>query len=215
MPQDTEINDYFSSHVSPDLVSAILSFEAEELAQTGRLSEDVLLEKACELWNWSLTGQHPRFVINHWVEVLVMGARQAHCRILNSRTHLSLRPLTFDNLHKTVLNLLQKVEAHITAPHFEELLLAAYEDLSDNGPEVKLHDLFLWLQARQPQYQREDFGLDLFYVLENGLLAERTPSLLTGQALKKELYHLPDPNGVQIVHRLLLQATGSLQSLDI
>lgn len=215
----------FSSPESPDLVSALLSFGAADLS-AGSGGVGLLLEKACAIRGWQLGGSHPRFVVNHWVEVLLMGADQAHCRVLNAATHVTLRPLTLDNLLKTIAQQLQQVETHQTAPDFADRLQVAYDQLADaaasqgEGPtEVPLHQLYLLLKQQQPAYARDHFGLDLFYMLENGLLLDRSPSLMPDDtAPRKERYVLPDFGqdpvaGLQSVHRLLLNP--ALHSLDI
>ncbi|MBF2054107.1 MAG: hypothetical protein IGS03_11710 [Candidatus Sericytochromatia bacterium] len=213
------------SYESPDLVSALLSFGAADLSASGG-GVDLLLEKACAIRQWQLGGSHPRFVVNHWVEVMLVGADQAHCRVLNAATHVTLRPLTLDNLLKTIGQQLQQVEAHQTAPDFAQRLMAAYdllaEEVASAGeglPEVPLHQIYLYLKQQQPTYARMHFGLDLFYALENGLLLDRNPSLLPDETVpRKERYYLPDfglepQQALPSVHRLLL--SPALQSLEI
>lgn len=196
---------------SPDLISALLSFGAVELSDAGA---GLLLEKACALRRWHLWGAHPRFFVNQWVEVVLVGAEQAHCRLLNAATHVAINPLTLDALLKLIAAQLHQVESHQTAPDFAGRLLAAYDSLAEHHDEVPLHQLYLHLKRQQPAYRRESFGLDLFYALEKGLLAGRHPSLLPDDsAPRKERYALPDPQGLQWVHRLWL--SPELHSLDI
>ncbi len=83
---------------SPDLISALLDFDASELASAGELAEDVLIKKVAAIKSWSLKGKHPRYLLRNWVEVVITGRMQGLCRIINSRTHTNLVPFTLEHL---------------------------------------------------------------------------------------------------------------------
>lgn len=150
---------------SPDLITALLDFEADAFAEEHPTGVALLLEKACELSGWSLSGQHPRYLINQWVEVMATGRGQTACRLLNSRTQQVLKPFTLSNLLKTVEKLLKQLEAHQTPPQFEETLSRVMHELGAPEVQVRLNAVFLQLRQARPDYSREAFGLDLTYAL--------------------------------------------------
>lgn len=199
---------------SPDWVSSLLSFETCDL-EDGQTGSDWLVARAAELRGWELAGQHPRYTVSRWIEVLITGA-EAHCRIFNCRTHHTVRPLTLQGLLEAVTAAQKELEAHQTPLDFGQHLLEVYDALSEQGEEVKLLQLFRELQKRFPAYRREHFGLDLFFAIENGALQDREASLLAGgNCPRTELFTLGEATGPQIVHRLLLSPQTELQSLDI
>lgn len=148
---------------SPDLIHALLDFEAGELSgPSDELPEDMLVRKACELRKWRFEGTHPRFLVDSWIEVVVTGRHQGFCRILNSRTHIALKPFTLSCLIDEVEKLQAWLAAYQTEPGFEDRMIKAYEIVTESiGSDVPLLDVYRVLNGRQPQYRRECFGLDL------------------------------------------------------
>lgn len=201
---------------SPNMISSILDISSDELGMGENIGEYFLLKKACDLKGWDLRGSHPRYTVGQWIEVLITGPAQAHCRIFNCRTHHSIRPLTLQKLLETIEASLAELHRHHTHPKFGKYLEEAYFELSPEGEDVKLMDLLRVLQKRFPAYRRESFGLDLFFALENHMLEGFEASLLAGgECPRIELFTLSEPTGPQVVHRLLLTPITEMQSLDI
>lgn len=148
---------------SPDLIHSLLDFEAAELAGSGdERPEDLLVKKACELRKWRCEGSHPRFLVNGWIEAVVTGRQQGFCRVLNSRTHISLNPFTLSGLLSELDKLHAWLQEYQTEPGFEDRMIQTYELLADGlSAEVSLHEIYRYLNSRQPNYRRECFGLDL------------------------------------------------------
>lgn len=202
---------------SPDLISALLSFDASELAGTDERAEDLLVRKAAEIRGWKLDGSHPRFLAEHWIEVVVTGRLQGYCRILNGRTHSHLNPFTLDTLIREVERLRQWMRDYKTPEDFTERFLRAYDELSDSyGPEVELHEIYKLLVQRQPNYRRECFGLDFVRSLKGRRsLMGRNLSLSCGDGPSTRRYALvlSPTRPAQVADRIRI--AQELKSLDI
>ncbi len=160
---ELELSDLKSN--SPDLMAALLDFDASELAEAGVCGQEILLRKAAEIKGWSLSGSHPRFYINDWVEIVLMGKGRALARLLNGRQHHELKPLSLHHLFQAVPQLLHKIEAHQTPSSFPEHLQNAMAELDSGQQSIPLNALFTELKTRQLDYSREAFGKDLSYAL--------------------------------------------------
>lgn len=206
---------------SPDLISALLDFDASELAGTEQLPEELLIKKACALRRWSVRGKHPKFLVHYWIEVVVTGRLQGSCRIINSRTHTALQPFTLDRLIKEVESLSAWVENYKTPPDFVKRLLAAYDELSESsGQDVSLQALYRLLNSRQPHYRRECFGIDLSRCISDlPVVHNRRVRLLRSEGPLTERYLVSPAQGMppRSYNRIEIgpDTSEELQSLDI
>lgn len=202
---------------SPDLIASLLSFDPAELAGRGERPEDLLVHKACELKDWRVEGQHPRFLVEGWIEVFVTGQLQGYGRILNSRAHIHLTPFTLDTLLTELGKLTAYLDRHTTPEDFIPWLIAAYDELAE-GPskDIGLQDLYRLINSRQPAYRREAFGLDLGRTLaESPVLEGRRVRLGYNQGPLTQRYALclGPRRSAQLADHLRIDAP--LLSLDI
>ena len=202
---------------SPSLVDALLQFDAKELCGEGDIPAHVLIAKAAEIKAWKVKANHPRYLINRWVELTVSSTAYAHCRLLNSRTHIHLRPLCLEQLFSAVDSLKTEFLAYKTPPHRLASLTQAYDRLmEEHEGTLPLHELFLSLQRRKPRYRREEFAIDLFRFIKNGHLDGRPVQLHQDpQAPKKDGYLIWVGKKLKRYHSIELAAQTELQSLNI
>lgn len=201
---------------SPDLMAALLDFDASELAEAGVSGEEMLLRKAAEIKGWSLSGTHPRFYLNDWVEIVLMGKGRGVIRLLNGRQHHELKPLSLHQLFQTVPRLLSKIEAHHTPSSFPEQLQNAMAELDTGKQSIGLNTVYNALKTQQLDYSREAFGKDLAYALvypPEG--TQITPTPATGASLDR--FWVVGEKGVLAIEALSLSSTENaiLKSLEI
>ncbi|MGV3524336.1 MAG: hypothetical protein ACO1RX_08930 [Candidatus Sericytochromatia bacterium] len=213
-PTDYEELDAVPVYQPQELQSLLLSFGGSELAHDGQTPEDALIQKAAELHHWQLSGQRPRYVINHWVEVVLTGNLKGFCRILNSRTHQPLDPLTLSELLHQVDTLTATVNSWRTHADFVPRLLAAYDELDAGGP-VHLEDLHREMAVRQPDYRREHFGFDLAELYGCDSLEGRSLLLGLRQPRQPGRFSLPALHGMPAAEADQITLGPTLQSLDI
>lgn len=163
---------------SGDLIQALLDFDAEalEMVEVGQNPELFLLRKACELKQWPLSGEFPRFFIAQQVEVTLTRKNRGFVRILNARSHTALAPLTLDGLQQEISACLKQAQAWKTNPQtFMGQLFETWLKLrSSTSAPVPLSAVYQQLSLRSPGYKREYFGLDLNRCLNSGLIRNST-----------------------------------------
>ena len=157
---------------SGDLIETLLDFDSEDLALTrsSQSPESFLLQKACELRHWSLSGTYPRFYLEQHLEITLTGRNQAFCRILNARAHVRVSPLSLDALQRVIEAQLATVRAHQTDTHtFLKHLLGICALLEpDSSDTLELEAVFRLFAQKYPGTRREGFGLDLNRCLNSG-----------------------------------------------
>lgn len=206
---------------SPDLISALLDFDASELEGVGELPEDMLIKKAAEIKGWSLKGKHPRYLVRNWIEVVVTGRMQGLCRIINARTHTNLSPFTLEHLIREVDALSAWVDTYQSPADFKQRLLRAYDELTDEYGEVSLHTLFKTINRHLPGYRREGFGIDLSRALSDmPVINHRRVSLskaIAAPAIERYLISPSQGRAPKSYHRIQIgpDMASGMQSLNI
>lgn len=202
---------------SPSLVDALLRFDAEELCGEDDIPAHVLIAKAAEIKGWKVKAQHPRYLINRWVELTVSSTAYAHCRLLNSRTHIHLRPLCLEQLFSAMDKLKQEFKRYTTPRHRLADMTQAYDQLMEEREgTLPLHELFLYLQKRSPRYRREEFAIDFYRLVEQGVLDGRPVHFhQDADAPAKDGYLIWVNNSLKRYHSIELEAQSELQALNI
>ena len=206
---------------SPDLISALLDFDASELDGPGELAEDVLVTKLAAIKGWSIKGKHPRYLLRNWVEVVITGRMQGLCRIINARTHTNLVPFTLEHLIREVDSFCAWVDAYQSAPDFKQRLLTAYDELTEDYGDVSLHALFKVINQHLPGYRREAFGIDLSRALSDMPVVNNRRVVLSkalGQAAIERYWISPAQGRAPKAYHLIQigpDMVSGMQSLNI
>jgi hypothetical protein len=153
-----------------ELIRQLLQFSAEEYAPDSACPSEELLYKICEMKKWQVTGTYPHYIVNQWVDVTL--GRSAHVRLLNSVKHIHLHPLNFENLIAGIETVLKQRKAFRPDEHFMDKLVKATQDLKPRSevgqsmpPVYGLQKIFSHLQAQDRNLTRENFGLNLSFLI--------------------------------------------------
>ena len=188
-----------------DWVKALLSFDSDDLdleTEETQAPELFLLEKACELNQWSYSGKPPRYFVQGWVELCLVGRERFLYRVLNARSH-NHKNLTLDDLITAVKQSLHLVNTYQTdVGRFLKEIFTAYDVLhKEDGDDVALAAIYEWVYHRHPRYKREQFGLDLNRLLASGKLEYdgKTCYLIPAEKSNKDSFYLYDEDKMRVV----------------
>ena len=184
-----------------DFVKSLLNFDSADLDMEEQQPEVFLLNKTCELKKWSFSGRLPRYFVEHWVELCLVGPERFSYRVLNARAHRHMS-LTMDHLMTAIQQSLHVVNTYQTdLPRFLKELFIAYDILhKEAGDEVALAEVYDWIYHRHPRYKREQFGLDLNRLLASGALEHdgKLCTLTPAEKGSKDTFFLYDEDKMRV-----------------
>lgn len=151
-----------------------LDFEELSMEYEDKSPVQLFLETLCEYHpEWELKGKHPTFYINQWLQVTVAHHRGAYCRIINSRKH-DFSESKWGLLKELIEQKLIWLESY--KPNSTEFLITLYEayqklNIDKELPRpVLLSKIYDKLFQKNTSYLREQFGLDLHYLVQSSQL---------------------------------------------
>lgn len=202
------------------LIRQLLQFTAEEYAPDSARPSEALLFKVCEMKKWSVVGTYPHYIVNEWVDVTL--GKSAHVRLLNSVKHIHLHPLNFENLIGGIETVLAQRKAFRPDKSFMDQLIKATQDLKPRSgstqsmpPVYALQKVFSHLQAQNRDLSREQFGLNLSFLMARPKLQHpRSIELVGSEQRGAHVFTLVINNQARRVDGLQW-GTLNLNTLDI